>query len=48
MMPGEFRGLLKGGRREQADVTAPGRGLHLVRVAYDPMEFPELRGLEAE
>jgi len=32
-------------RRAAADATAPGRGLHLVRVLYDPAEFPELAAL---
>ena len=40
-----IRAVLASGDREQADVTAPGRGLHMLRVNYDLETFPELRPL---
>jgi tRNA pseudouridine38-40 synthase len=46
--PGEVERILASGRRENADMTAPGRGLHLVRVRYDLEAFPELTELEPE
>lgn len=39
----DMGGILAGREREAADVTAPGRGLYLVRVAYDLETYPELR-----
>ncbi|MBI4081271.1 MAG: tRNA pseudouridine(38-40) synthase TruA [Candidatus Lambdaproteobacteria bacterium] len=38
--------ILASRRRDRADATAPGCGLHLVHVAYDLAAFPELRALE--
>ncbi len=48
LAPEEAAAILAGRRREDADMTAPGRGLYLVRVAYDLDAFPELAGLEPE
>ncbi|MBI3994133.1 MAG: tRNA pseudouridine(38-40) synthase TruA [Candidatus Lambdaproteobacteria bacterium] len=42
LAPGDVRRILESRRREQADATAPGHGLHLVRVFYDLGCFPEL------
>lgn len=39
--------ILAGRDRQDAEITAPGKGLHLVRVEYDLREFPELAELDA-
>ena len=45
LAPDEVGKILKGKNRRQADMTAPGRGLHLVLVRYDLDEFPEMARL---
>lgn len=42
----DMGGILAGRDREAADITAPGKGLYLVRVAYDLERYPELRIFE--
>ncbi len=39
-------GILESRNREKASATAPGKGLHLVRVLYDFELFPEISELE--
>ncbi len=48
LAPEEVGTILAGRRREDADATAPGRGLYLASVKYDLREFPELRPLLAD
>ncbi len=45
--PEEIPDILAGRERSRAAMTAPGRGLHLVRVHYDAGAFPQLRMLDA-
>lgn len=45
LAPADVEAVLAGRERERAGATAPGRGLHLVRVHYDLVAFPELRPL---
>ncbi len=45
LAPGEIPAILASGRRDRAAATAPGQGLHLVRVDYDLEAFPELASL---
>ncbi len=45
--PSGVEAILAARRRERAAMTAPGRGLHLLRVDYDWGRFPELRPLLA-
>lgn len=40
--PGAMAGILAGREREAAEQTAPGRGLHLLRVEYDLEAYPQL------
>ena len=40
--PDALPGMLASKNRENAAVTAPGAGLHLMKVCYDLEEFPEL------
>ncbi|MCZ6728942.1 MAG: tRNA pseudouridine(38-40) synthase TruA [SAR324 cluster bacterium] len=47
LTPEDIPAILAGREREDADATAPGRGLHLLHVNYDLSEFPELRALES-
>jgi tRNA pseudouridine38-40 synthase len=42
LSPRDVPGILAGRDRARAAVTAPGKGLHLVRVHYDLHAFPEL------
>lgn len=42
----DMGGILAGRDRGAADATAPGRGLYLVRVAYELEIYPELRAFE--
>jgi tRNA pseudouridine38-40 synthase len=43
LTPADVSTILAARRREAAPMTAPGLGLHLVRVDYDWARFPELR-----
>lgn len=47
LAPEALPGILAARRREAAGATAPGQGLHLVRVDYDAARFPELARLAA-
>ncbi len=47
LTPEEVAAILAARRRERAAMTAPGQGLHLLRVDYDPARFPEVRALQA-
>jgi tRNA pseudouridine38-40 synthase len=48
LSPRDIAEILASRRRECAAATAPGHGLHLVRVEYDLARFPELAPLLAE
>jgi tRNA U38,U39,U40 pseudouridine synthase TruA len=43
LAPSAVEAVLAARRRERAAMTAPGQGLHLVRVDYDWARFPDLR-----
>ena len=43
LAPDALPGMLASKKRENATVTAPAAGLHLMKVNYDLAEFPELR-----
>jgi tRNA pseudouridine38-40 synthase len=45
LTPRDVAAILAARRREAAAMTAPGLGLHLVRVDYDGQRFPNLRDL---
>ena len=45
--PEEIPNILASRERSRAAMTAPGRGLHLVRVHYDEEAFPQLRMLNS-
>jgi len=44
LSPGEVSAILAQRDRTRAAMTAPAKGLHLVRVYYDLEAFPQLRG----
>ena len=46
LSPSGVERILAGKDREAADMTAPGKGLYLVRVEYNLEAFPELRMLK--
>lgn len=46
LAPEALPAILAARRREAAAATAPGHGLHLVRVAYDLDIYPQLRALK--
>lgn len=46
LTPDEVAAILAARRRERAAMTAPGQGLHLLRVDYDAARFPELPVLQ--
>lgn len=43
LLPDALAGILASKNRENAAITAPAAGLHLMQVHYDLAEFPELR-----
>ena len=46
LAPDALPGMLASKKRENATVTAPAAGLHLMKVCYDLAEFPELRAFD--